>query len=294
MIQISNEEVLKINEFINGCNEIINGKFILADIKISKMLNIIANSEELYRYISECMVGFDFAKELHSAEMKNSFNRSGFVAPENPEKLVAFTFCFLVECDAKRIDFYTFIQENFISKDRSLVYSKFANTLLVPFRDIIASHFGLNDYSNEQYKQLEESYKTELEQSSFFDNENKFNENNNKEDNSIHEEETDLNSSAMQNQILQNSTTMQNNDTWNKIPEICDNIKDCIALQRHLNSYLKDELNYIIDTIKYSVKYKDPQITSALITAFDEMSKKLRQVQFVFGELKNEMMNLYK
>ena len=294
MIQISSVELSNINEFIKGCNEIINGKFILADINISKLLNMIANSEELYRYISECMVGFDFSKELHIAELKNNFNGSGFSAPETPEKLVAFTFSFLVECDAKRIDFYGFIQQNFISKDRSLVYKKFAETLLVPFRDIIANHFGITEYSNEQYKQLEESYKSEIMQSPFFDQENHFVEEERPEEQRLFGESQQPYDSAMQIESVQTGGAMQNNEVWQKIPEICDNIKDCIALQKHLNAYLKDELNYIMDTIKYSVKYKDPQITSALVTAFDEMSKKLRQVQFVFGELKNELMNLYK
>lgn len=293
MIQISSEEMSKINEFISGCNEIINGKFILADIKISKLLTMIANSDELYRYISECMIGFDFSKELHSAELKNNFNRNGFSAPESPEKLVAFTFSFLVECDAKRIDFYNFIQENFISKDRSLVYNKFADTLLVPFRDIIAGHFGITEYSNEQYKQLEENYKTEFVESSLFEQDNSVaaKEQNDVPNFAVQQQAVE---GVMQTESIQIDNAMQNDSVWQRIPEICDNVKDCIALQRHINNYLRDELNYIIDAVKYSVKYKDPQITSALVTAFDEMSKKLRQVQFVFGELKNELINLYK
>lgn len=295
MIQVSNEELVKINEFIAGCNDIINGKFLLADMKITKLLNMIAGSEELYRYINECMNGYDFSRELHKAEMKNGLNGGSFAVPQNPDKLVAFVFCLLVECDAKRIDFYTFINENFISKDRSDVYSKFANTLLVPFRDTISSHFGLSDYANEQYKQVEQNYKEDIMEQSPFANEY---DNHQQYEESDYNEEYEQNDGAMQTEqeyeMPKFSSTMQNDNTWQKIPEICDNVKDCIASQRHLNSYLRDELDYIIDTIKYSVKYKDAKITSALITAFDEMSKKLRQVQFVFGELKNEIQNLYK
>ena len=109
MMQVSNEELSKIAQFIAGCNDMINGKFILADVKITKVLNNIAESEELYRFISECMNNFDFIKELHRAEMKNSLNSGAFTPPQEPEKLVAFVFCLLVECDAKRIDFYSFI-----------------------------------------------------------------------------------------------------------------------------------------------------------------------------------------
>ena len=291
MVQISNDELAKITQFVAGCNDIINGKFILADVKITKVLKMISESDELYRFITECMNGFDFLREFHRAEMKNSLNGGSFSAPQQPEKLVAFVFCLLVECDAKRIDFYNFINENFISKDRSDVYTKFANTLLVPFRDIIAGHFGLVDYSNEQFEKLEKDYRNDLLNSSPFESENDF-------DKGINQnvlDGADANQGAQneQNQFFMHST-MQNNDTWAKIAEICDNVKDCIAVQKHLNGYLKDELNYIIDSIKYSVKYKDARITSALVTAFDEMSHKLRQIQFVFGELKNEIQNLYR
>lgn len=305
MIQVSNAELSKIAQFIAGCNDMINGKFILADVKITKVLNIIAESEELYRYISECMNGFDFIKELHRAEMKNSLNGGSFTAPQQPEKLVAFVFCLLVECDAKRIDFYSFINENFISKDRSDIYAKFANTLLLPFRDIIASHFGLNDFSQEQYGALEDEYKNQINEDNPFNNygdqnyeqtnlfgdpqvhfQPNYEEDNNEENTTIQNQQTEL--------IGPNPSTMRNDEVWQKIPEICDNIKDCIAIQKHLNSYLKDELNYIMDTIKYSTIYRDVKITSALVTAFDEMSHKFRQIQFVFGELKNEIQNLYK
>src|SRR5574344_432748 len=105
MIKISNEELSKISQFVDSCDDMINGKFILADVKITKILNMIAGSEELYRYISECMTGFDFSREFHRAELKNNLNGGEFITPSDPQKLVAFVFCLLVECDAKRIDF---------------------------------------------------------------------------------------------------------------------------------------------------------------------------------------------
>ena len=296
MIKVSNEELTKINEFIAGCNDMINGKFILAEVKITKILNMIAGSEELYRYITECMNGFDFVKEYHRAEMKNGLNNGVFSAPQQPEKLVAFVFCLLVECDSKRVDFYSFINDNFISKDRHEVYAKFANTLLVPFRDTIANHFGMIDYPQEQFEKVEKHYESDLQnespfgeqnyQTTLFENVN-YDEQKQEEVNTIQPEQK-------QPEMPVFSNTMHSNSVWDKIPEICDNIKDCIAVQRHMNDYLRDELNYLIETISYSVKYHDAKITSALVTAFDEMSHKFRQIQFVFGELKNEIQNLYK
>ena len=110
MINVSNEELTKIAQFIASCNDMINGKFILADIKITKILNMIANSTELYNYVKECLIDYDFSREYHRAEVKNRLNNGVFTVPNMPNTLVAFVFCLLVECDAKRIDFYNFIQ----------------------------------------------------------------------------------------------------------------------------------------------------------------------------------------
>ena len=83
MLKVSNEELSKIAQFISSVDDMINGKFILADVKITRVLNMIAGSDELYRYISECMIGFDFSREYHRAEAKNSLNGGAFVCQKN-------------------------------------------------------------------------------------------------------------------------------------------------------------------------------------------------------------------
>ena len=42
MQKVTNEDLIKISEFINSIDGLINGKFILADIKISNLLKMIA------------------------------------------------------------------------------------------------------------------------------------------------------------------------------------------------------------------------------------------------------------
>lgn len=307
MIKISNEELSKVTQFVACCNDMIKGKFILADVKISKVLKMIAESEELYAFVSDCMRDFDFSKELHRAELKNNLNNGSFAVPTDQQKLVAFVFCLLVEFDAKRMDFYTFINENFLSKDRSEVYGKFARALLVPFRDIIASHFGLCDSPAEEVSRMTQNYARDLQQDSPFEEpayqyDSMFQKSDERQtQNSQNYEQNMEFSTTMQTQnamaneqaTMQTGGAMQSDGVWQKISEICENIEDAIKSQKHINEYLKEELLYINQTIKYSTKYKDKMVTSALVTAFDEMSKKFRQIQFVFGELKTEMQNLF-
>ena len=90
MLQVSNEELSKITQFIAGCNDMINGKFILADIKISKLLNMIAQSGELYNFIKDCLTDFDFSREFHRSEVKNRLNNGAFAGPRSQNALVAF------------------------------------------------------------------------------------------------------------------------------------------------------------------------------------------------------------
>lgn len=324
MIKVSNEELSKIAQFVASCDDMINGKFILADVKITKVLNMIASSEELYRYISECMVGFDFAREYHRAEVKNSLNGGSFAVPSDEAKLVAFVFCILVECDAKRLDFYNFINENFGRESKSNAYNNFASTLLVPFKEIIASHFGLGGVSNQTLQDMTNSYREDLKEAPIFEEDNnktfveqdvwqnntqsQYNQNVNYQNENM-ESSNMLNVSLFQNKSnfvnqtnynqfdkqpeVQNISQNAEKDVWKEICEICENIESAVYAERHLKEYLKEELLYILKTIKYSTKYRDVKIISALVTAFDELTKKFRSIQFVFGELKNKLEKLY-
>ena len=320
MIKVSNEELSKIAQFVASCDDMINGKFILADVKITKVLNMIAGSEELYRYISECMVGFDFVREYHRAEVKNNLNGGSFAAPSEPEKLVAFVFCVLVECDAKRFDFYNFINENFGKEGKANSYNAFATTLLVPFKEIIANHFGLSAVSSDEIESMTETYREDLKQMPVFENDNNktiideqfylagYDCLNSQPEQAFEESYDYQNGNFEANENLQAQDVLNNQqqafapqsfaqpskkDVWKEICDICENVESAVYAERHLKEYLKEELLYILKTIKYSTKYKDVKIISALVTAFDELTKKFRSIQFVFGELKNKLETLY-
>ena len=288
MVKVANEELSKIAQFIASCDDMINGKFILADVKITKVLNMIAGSDELYRYISECMVGFDFSREYHRAEVKNGLNGGRFQIPAEPDKLVAFVFCVLVECDAKRLDFYNFINDNFGKENKTDAYKNFAQTLLVPFKEIIADKFGLGGVSNQALSEMTEQYREDLKEEPIFEDDN---------NNNTFVEEQIKQNYMMEEEFnktqLQKEEEKREKDIWDSICEICENVESSVYAERHLKDYLREELLYILKTIRYSTKYKDVKIISALITAFDELTKKYRSIQFVFGELKSKMQSLY-
>lgn len=156
MKNVTNDDLIKISEFINSVEGLINGKFILADIKISNLLNMIATNQALYNYIKQCLIDFSFEKELSRADVKNRFNNGEFKLPLEKEKVVAFVFCLLVECDAKRMDFYGFINENFKATNNMSEYANFSKTVLIPFKNIIIDYFYKEETEEEKEEIVED------------------------------------------------------------------------------------------------------------------------------------------
>ena len=130
--------------FIGACNELINGKFILADIKISKILRAISESNEIYNLIAEGMINYDFDKEFAKAVVKDSAGVEKFVLPEENEKIIPLVFCLLVEIDSKRINFNDFVKAQFpLASNQNEEYAAFAKTIIIPFRNAVAEEFGI-------------------------------------------------------------------------------------------------------------------------------------------------------
>ena len=261
---ITQNELNKISAFIDSCDDMINGKFILADVKILKILNMIASSEPLYRYIQECLIDFDFSREFSRAEVQNRLNNGNFVPPVEKEKLVAMVFCLLVEFDKKHLDFYSFISNNFATLTPGGEYGLFAKTLLVPFKNIIAEHFGLtNGASNVEVAPEPAQPQTEEIQE-------------------VVEEE---------NEPVVEKTEMDK--IWDNIPVLVDSLIRTIMLDRKIKQDLKNSLEYILKSIKYSLKYNDMRLVASLVTSFDVLVTKIRSVKFIVEDLKNEIKRYY-
>ena len=81
-------ENIKIKTFFDACNEMIQGRFILSDIKISKILKAIANSEVLYNLFAEVLSDFKFKEEFENAKTSSKVNGGYFLVPGSEEKLL--------------------------------------------------------------------------------------------------------------------------------------------------------------------------------------------------------------
>lgn len=254
MKNVTNEDLIKISEFINSIEGLIEGKFILADIKISNLLNMIAKNAALYNYIKQCLIDFSFDKELSRAEVKNRFNNGEFKMPTETHKIVAFVFCLLVECDAKRMDFYGFINENFASNKYVSEYGNFSNTVIVPFKNAIIAHFYSEETLEENENQIEESFEEEQE-------------------------------------VVVEQQPKE--DIFVSLKTILERMLDNIMLDRKIKSHDKENLTYMVNNIIYSMKYKDLNIVNAFIAVLDILADKYVSLRLPLKDIKTELLKYY-
>jgi len=131
----------EIDVFLKACDDMMSGKFILADSKIGEILKAVAASEELTGLFRAVTEGFDFveAKQRYlkfPAEPHSS--RGAAYLPSGRKELLAFVFCLLAEFDSGRVRFNDFLLRYFyVDGSYTASYTVFTERLIRPFRDIV-------------------------------------------------------------------------------------------------------------------------------------------------------------
>lgn len=146
---ITDEEKVKIVEFFNAVDDMIDGRFILSDTKVSNILKAVVKSEALYNLYSKCMQNFKFASMLDRCKSDNPSNGGYFTMPDEEKDIVAFVTCFLLEVDKKNINLQTFITDNFYSNDGyNISYNNFALTVLIAYKSSVQNLLGVDENGN--------------------------------------------------------------------------------------------------------------------------------------------------
>ncbi|MCL2062419.1 MAG: hypothetical protein FWH03_07355 [Firmicutes bacterium] len=137
-------------EFERACAELASAKYILAEKKISALLQVIAKSKNLYALIGACMQDFDFAAELKHAKTQN-----GLMLPASRKKQIAFVFCLLLSFDTNQTDFKKFLHTFYANPDgANSEFSDFCKRIIVPFyANVKKAYFAEADEPNSAPKQ---------------------------------------------------------------------------------------------------------------------------------------------
>lgn len=136
------EQVLS---FIDACNELKKCKFIMASAKIKDILKCIVNSPDLYNLFNLATENFNYLQERsrYLVTVNDGFySRSYVVMPQDCTRILAFSFCLLVEFDNNNLDFNEFLRRYF-PEDGSYFSSfhAFCNTVIKSMQDAILQVF---------------------------------------------------------------------------------------------------------------------------------------------------------
>ncbi|MEG2001679.1 MAG: hypothetical protein RR107_01130 [Clostridia bacterium] len=122
------------------CEELIHSKFIVAEVKIMKLLKCIADSQILLDSLEKCLQGFNYEYEYLKAKVPsedpNSPTKFTFQLPVEPSKKVALIFRILYDIDTKAVDLHKFINEFFVVEDEPYAsFANFINSIVAPFKN---------------------------------------------------------------------------------------------------------------------------------------------------------------
>ncbi len=132
-------------KFDQACEEAAVSKFIVAEKRISSVLQCIAGSSILYEFISECLNGFDFKKETASL-MRTIDGRLKLAIDVLPRrKRIAYVFSLFYSFDSRQNELLKFIQKYYSSNNVNLEYSEFCKEILLPFKYDIFNELAESD-----------------------------------------------------------------------------------------------------------------------------------------------------
>ncbi|MDR1906307.1 MAG: hypothetical protein LBQ27_05300 [Clostridiales bacterium] len=115
-----------------ACRDLMSTKLILSSGKIAEILKVIATNDILKNVVADCMVDFNYEREL-----KNCYYDFGsklrFRLPPSSKKVVALVVNLLYDFDSGAINFVEFITNSFHDVRSEDSYKNFGDNVLTPF-----------------------------------------------------------------------------------------------------------------------------------------------------------------
>ena len=278
---IANDEKNLIMNVILSCNELIDGKFILADSKISKILQDITESKEVYNLLSECMANFNFDREFIRAKIKLPTKPGYFKMPDEKYKILPMVFCILVDISKHKIDFQSFLKDYFSSEDGKISeYENFANEVIKPFRNAISDMFELPLVIEERVQKIQKNdplqeHKERIEAQKRMNEERK-------------EQKMEEQSQQTKPEFEEPRFTI-----FGDITKIVNEIIATIQYDYHLKPDLKDNATIMLQGIKRACELEDFKLLNALLIGFDYVGGGIKSIRFIYKELKETIADFY-
>lgn len=263
------EEKTQFELLVKNCNEMIEGKFILADSKISKILKNITECKFVYDLLSNCMRDFNYEKEFARAKINKPNKGNYFAMPSENRKMLAMAFCLLVQIENRIIDFPDFLKRYFIRESKN-EYSAFTNEVIKPLRDVLISIVDAQTEESSMTfspsQQIDKQQKGEqtivTEERKIFNNEEIIEEKNEK-------------------------------DYFDEIIDCSHEIIKTLMFDTKLKINLKDDATIIAEAMIEACKLNNLKLLNGLIIGFDKIACNIKSIKFIYKDMKNVMLEFY-
>lgn len=279
---IANDEKNLIMNVILSCNEMIDGKFILADSKISKILKDITESKEVYNLLSECMANFNFEREFIRAKIKLPTKPGYFKMPDEKYKILPMVFCLLVDISKQKIDFQTFLRDYFSVEDGKISeYENFANEVIKPFRNAISDMFELPLVIEERIQKIQKNDPLQNRKERM------------EEQKRIEQEQKEREMEEQTNTQVEEQPKEEKLEIFDDITKIVNEIIATIQYDYHLKPDQKDNATIMLKGIKRACELQDFTLLNALLIGFDFVGGGIKSIRFIYRELKETIADFY-
>ena len=260
MSAVIENEKGKVLEFFYALDEMIGGKFILADIKISKILKCIADSETLYNLFAKNLVDFNFKQEFKDSILDKKVNGALIALPEEKEKIIAYVFHLFVEADNKKLDLQNFINEYFFNPDGyNFSYANFARNMLFPFKKAIVDSLELSDIDSELG-----------------------------ENNENIEEEGEQN---MEEEVRTGGENIKM--LYAKLMVSLSDLYSAVLKENRIKMEQKEEVYIIVSALNEAIRIQNIKIINALIIPLEYVLKKNKNVRPYYNVVQDDLCEIY-
>ena len=154
--------------FNTACDEFISGKYILADLKIASILNIVAGDEKIKNIISNSLENFNFSS-CFATYVFNDEEVSTLTLPNDDKGVIACVYTLLYKFKNKDIKFYDFIKQYSTDDTPNSSFTNFANKIIIPFKNALNTAYSkshilveTNDYQSNIFNKLNSTIKVFL------------------------------------------------------------------------------------------------------------------------------------
>ncbi len=254
----------KLKEFFDACDDFISCKFLVAEYKLQRMLQVLSQNEDICALIGDCLEQFNRDREFAKAFIQDGQGELICDMPTEEYKIIAFVFCTLVDIDNKKIDLIDFVKRFYGREENP--FKAFINQMVVPFRNLLADAFG--------YDKLKVDSDDEDEYRDHDDDDDDYDEDDDEEDDDEDDEDDDED-----NEIDEN--------TFEKVQKIAVQIIG--DLQYYNQSKNNTDAITICKAIVKTCDLHDSEITYSLALALKSCRPK--QVKFLVKEML-ELLNI--